>query len=130
MTAPFIWITESQAQRVHDSVIKKFGGGEGLRDAGLLESALASPQHLFYYDDATIFDCAAAYAQAISKNHAFVDGNKRTGFMVAITFLSINGFKLGPQEDLNHENIMVDLAEKKITREVFSAHLKKHCKRA
>ena len=128
MTTPFIWITEAQAKQLHDSVIEGFGGSEGLRDEGLLKSALANPQNLFHYEDASLFDCAAGYAQSISQNHAFIDGNKRTGFMVAIVFLSINGFKIVTQDDKNHEDMMVDLAEKKVTREAFSGYLKKHAR--
>lgn len=123
---PFIWITLKQTQSLHHSMITHYGGGEGVRDEGLLESALANPQNLFFYEGATIFECAAAYAKAIAQNHAFVDGNKRTGFIVAVVFLSINGFRLKPQKDKNHENAMVDLAEKRLNLSDFAKYLEQH----
>ena len=123
---PFIWITLKQAQALHHSMIKHYGGGEGVRDEGLLESALSNPQNLFFYEGATIFECAAAYAKSISQNHVFVDGKKRTGFMVAVVFLSINGFRLKPQENKNHENAMVDLAEKRLNLSDFAKYLEQH----
>jgi death-on-curing protein len=123
---PFIWMTLGRVKALHGSMIERFGGGEGIRDEGLLLSALANPENLYHYEGATVFECATAYAQAIAQNHAFVDGNKRTGFIVAVVFLSINGYKLSPQKDLNHENMMVNLAEKKITAKQFTKHIKKH----
>jgi len=121
---PYKWITETQVISLHRSMIERFGGGEGIRDSELLQSALANPQNLFHYQGANVFECAAAYAQAIALNHAFIDANKRTGLGVAMIFLSVNGYIFKPQEDKNHENIMVDLAEKKISLEDFAEYFK------
>jgi len=70
------------------------GGCEGIRDAGLLASALARPRNIAAYGNPTVFELAAAYALGIIQNHPFVDGNKRTGFLAAYTFLALNGWRL------------------------------------
>ena len=78
------------------------GGPEGVRDLGLLESALARPKNLLAYSEQTpsLAQLAAAYAKGIVANHPFVDGNKRAAFIVSVTFLSLNGLKLiAPKED-------------------------------
>ncbi len=91
-----IWISKELEVAIHSRQLAEHGGADGVRDAGLLESALARPRQLFAYSDPTP-DCAvlaAAYAFAISKNHAFIDGNKRTAAVVCETFLALNGFEL------------------------------------
>ena len=76
-------------------MIARFGGTDGIRDEGLLESALARPANIYHYDHhAQITQLAAAYAGGIIQNHPFVDGNKRTGFMAAYMFLDLNGSTL------------------------------------
>ena len=78
---------------IHRMQIDRFGGAESLRDQGLLESALARPQQLFHYgNDVGIPQLAAAYAFGIARNHPFLDGNKRTAFMVAAVFMEDNGW--------------------------------------
>jgi death-on-curing protein len=82
---------------MHDEVLMLHGGPEGVRDLGLLESALARPKNLFAYSeqkDVSIARFAAAYAKGIIANHPFVDGNKRTAFTAALTFLKLNGLEL------------------------------------
>ena len=80
-------------------MIARFGGTDGIRDRGLLESALARPANIYHYDrKAQITQLAAAYAGGIIQNHPFVDGNKRTGFMAAYMFLDINGSTLVADE--------------------------------
>jgi death-on-curing protein len=79
---------------VHERLLAEFGGLSGIRDHGLLESALHRPENLFLYEKPDVFDLAAAYAFGIVKNHPFVDGNKRTGFIVAAVFLETNGKRL------------------------------------
>jgi death-on-curing protein len=74
--------------------ISEHGGSLGIRDAGLLSSALARPQNQAAYGDPSVFDLAAAYAFGIIGNHPFVDGNKRTGFLAAYVFLDLNGWEL------------------------------------
>jgi death-on-curing protein len=87
------WIDLKQALAIHQEQIAAYGGGSGIRDLGLLESALARPQNIAGYDPdaASISRLAAAYAFGIVSNHPFVDGNKRTGLVVAFTFVEING---------------------------------------
>lgn len=88
------WIDASLLLAVHDVQIAEHGGGEGLRDAGLLESALARPVNLAAYGQPDVADLAAAYGFGIAKNHPFVDGNKRTAFVAMELFLDLNGYEL------------------------------------
>jgi death on curing protein len=90
------WISRELAIAIHKRQLAEHGGADGVRDAGLLDSALGRPRHLFAYSDPTpdIPTLAAAYAFGIAKNHAFIDGNKRTAFVVCRTFLLLNGFDL------------------------------------
>jgi len=85
------WISRRAVEAIHNEQLAQHGGMMGLRDDGLLESALARPQNLFGYEQASLAQCAAAYAFGIIRNHPFNDGNKRTGFVVAVTFLLLNG---------------------------------------
>jgi death on curing protein len=89
-----IWISGTIAQFIHDDQIATHGGAYGLLNAGMLESALVRPQNLYSYQQADLFSLAAAYGYGIAKNHAFIDGNKRTAFMVMFTFLQVNGWRL------------------------------------
>jgi death-on-curing protein len=75
---------------MHDRLLAEHGGSAGLRDEALLDSALARPKNLLAYGKPSLFTLAAAYACGIIKNHPFIDGNKRTGFMAAFVFLGIN----------------------------------------
>jgi len=79
---------------MHDAQLAEHGGGSGLRDAGLLESALSRPVNRHAYGDPDVFELAGAYAFGIVRNHPFVDGNKRTGFLAAYVFLRLNGQRL------------------------------------
>jgi death-on-curing protein len=89
-----IWISSTIAQFIHDDQIASHGGAYGLLNAGMLESALSRAQNLYAYERADLFTLAAAYGYGIAKNHAFIDGNKRTAFMVMFTFLQVNGWRL------------------------------------
>ncbi len=94
-----IWLIKSVVLAVHNMMISRFGGADGVRDEGLLESALARPSNIYRYDrHAEITQLAAAYAGGIIQNHPFVDGNKRTGFMAAYMFLDLNGSTLVADE--------------------------------
>ncbi len=86
-----IWIDLPEVLAIHARQLDEHGGASGVRDEGLLESALARPQQLFAYGEPDVFDLAAAYTAGIVQNHPFVDGNKRTGFVVGILFLELNG---------------------------------------
>lgn len=76
---------------LHEQLLAEFGGASGIRDEGLLLSALARPENLYAYGKATQFQMAAAYCHGLVKNHPYVDGNKRTGFAVTVLFLELNG---------------------------------------
>lgn len=84
---------------MHEVAIERFGGSHGLRDGGLLDSALARPMQVWQYTGAPIFTLAAVYAHGIAKNHAFIDGNKRAAFLVASAFLELNGLDFIGSED-------------------------------
>lgn len=84
---------------IHQESLATFGGKGGLRDLGLLESALARPkQHQNYRSALSIFEMAAIYCEGLVKNHPFTDGNKRIGFLCAFTFLELNGYDFNPPE--------------------------------
>lgn len=92
-----------EAIAIHERLIEEFGGLPGIRDRGMLESALYRPQ-TGYYDD--LAETAAALFQALLMNHAFLDGNKRTAFFVTDTFLRLNGWKLSVHAALAHRFIV------------------------
>ncbi len=90
-----VWVGQVVIELLHGETIAEHGGAEGLRDAGLLESALARPKNLFAYEGVTDpARLAAAYAFGLAKNHAFVDGNKRIAFIACGLFLRLNGWRL------------------------------------
>ena len=89
-----IWIREEVAIAIHRRQLAEHGGSEGIRDKGLLESALFRPQNQFAYDNPNIFELAAAYSYGIANNHPFIDGNKRTSYVVMRTFLKLNGYDI------------------------------------
>ncbi len=90
-----VWVTNAAVLAIHDRQIAEHGGSGGLRDSNVLESALARPQQLAAYgENVDIAALAAAYAYGIAKNHAFVDGNKRTSLVVTHTFLLLNGYTI------------------------------------
>jgi death-on-curing protein len=90
VTGPY-WLSKEECLALHDLMLSGYGGAAGIRDIGLLESALARPQQLLHYGKPTLAEMAAAYAAGIVKNHPFLDGNKRTGFMMGAGFLERNG---------------------------------------
>lgn len=99
MIAP-LWLPKIFILRVHDRQIELFGGLPGIRDEGLLESALARPVNAFNYGEHDPFSLAGLYAAGIIKNHPFLDGNKRTGYVAALTFLRALAWRLtAPDED-------------------------------
>jgi death on curing protein len=90
-----IWLDQDMVNTFHRESLALFGGGDGLRDEGLLKSAMARPQNLALYEtEADLFQLAASYCYGIVKNHPFVDGNKRTGTLAAVAFLALNDVEL------------------------------------
>lgn len=85
------WILRETVLALHEQLLAEFGGAAGIRDEGLLDSALGRPENLFAYGHPRLSDLASAYAFGLIKNHPFADGNKRTGFAVAALFLQLNG---------------------------------------
>lgn len=120
------WITYQQVEFIYEAVIDMTGGAQGLRDPALLESALARPQNQHVYGETYRFQLAASYAEAISRNHAFVDGKKRTAFYAAVDFLEQNGHLLNDAEGAEHAEIMELLGQGKITRDLAASHLRKY----
>ena len=94
MKQEWIWVALDVAIAAHAEQIAEHGGGEGIREAGLLDSAMARPQNLALYGDPDVSELAASYAFGIARNHPFVDGNKRTAAVVSETFLVLNGHVL------------------------------------
>ena len=92
------WLTRSECLLLHDMMVEQYGGCSGIRDEGLLDSALARPRQLHHYGKPTMPEMAAAYAAGIVKNHPFLDGNKRTGFMMGAGFLERNGYEFFASE--------------------------------
>lgn len=93
MIAP-IWIEETIVIAIHRRQLAEHGGIDGIRDEGLLESALFRPKNKYSYGKPNIFELAAAYGYGIAKNHPFIDGNKRTSYVVTRTFLKVNSYDL------------------------------------
>ena len=96
-----VWLLEETIIAIHHRQVAEHGGGEGLRDEGLLSSALARPQNLLAYGQPTpdVAALAAAYAYGLARNHPFIDGNKRTALVAARTFLLLNGVNLVAGQD-------------------------------
>ncbi len=93
------WLTYFHVMMLHAESLKLFGGSVGIRDQGLLESALDRPRNRWHYEQSTtVFELAAAYGFGIARNHAFVDGNKRTSLLAMRAFLYSNGYHFSPDE--------------------------------
>lgn len=112
---------------IHKRQIERFGGFDGIRDEGLLDSALAQPQATFFREflHPTIADQAAAYLYHLTKNHPFLDGNKRTAFATMIAFLGINGYDLNMTEDEAYALVM-RVAQGEMNKEEVSVFIQKH----
>lgn len=117
------WLELEEVLEMHADQLDQHGGLPGVRDEGLLASALARPVNLLgYRPDVGPFRLAAAYAFGIARNHAFIDGNKRVAFVAAVTFLLFNGLRLDAAER-EAEHMMLRLAAGEIDEEAFAAWL-------
>jgi death-on-curing protein len=121
-----IWLLRHAVLAIHDALLAEFGGAPGIRDESLLESALARPLNLWPHEKPNLFRLAAAYTHGIVKNHPFVDGNKRTGYVIGGIFLERNGHKLNASEEEATAAIM-SLAGNQITEEGFARWLRANC---
>jgi death-on-curing protein len=122
----WVWIDPAVVSAIHDEQIAEHGGAVGVRDQGLLESALARPQNRAAYGEADAHVLAAAYAFGVAKNHPFVDGNKRTALVLCELFLELNGWRnaAGDAETLA---AVLDLASGDLDEEGFAAWLRDSC---
>lgn len=118
-----IWITERLARTIHDAQINQQGGSYGIRDENLFLASLDRPRNLLAYGDSpNLFDLAAAYGYGIAKNHPFIDGNKRTAFVLMAVFLELNGYSLdAPETEV--VTIIIRLATDLETQESISKWL-------
>lgn len=121
MTEP-IWVPLAAVIAIHDRQITRHGGAAGIRDKALLEMGCARAMNLAAYTDAGLAEIASAYAFGISKAQAFVDGNKRTAFVTALTFLRLNGYSVRP-ETIEGARMMEDLATGRIGETDFAKWL-------
>lgn len=120
------WIEVRDCLVFHDVLVERFGGLAGLRDEGLLDSALNRPRHMFAYGSRNHYEMAAAYAEGIIRNHPFADGNKRMGFLVAALFLELNGHSFHASE----EEVVVKtlgLAVRAMSEAAFAKWLEANC---
>ena len=122
-----VWIRHQSVLAIHDVLLAEFGGAPGIRDESLLESALARPLNLWSYEKPSLFQLAAAYTHGIVKNHPFMDGNKRTGYVIGGTFLERNGQNLNTSEE-EATAAITDLASSQLTEEGFTLWLRDNCK--
>ena len=116
------WLTKEVILAIHDEQLAEHGGRSGLRDVGLLESALARPINRAAYTEVTVFDLAAAYAFGIIRGHPFVDGNKRVAFLAAALFLLDSSFEIAAAEEAIVAT-MLSLAEGAIDEHAFALWL-------
>ncbi|MDO8440639.1 MAG: type II toxin-antitoxin system death-on-curing family toxin [Polaromonas sp.] len=119
------WIDRAVLIAVHEMQLAEHGGGAGLRDAALLESALARPLNLASYGEPDAAALAAAYGYSIARNHAFIDGNKRTALVAAELFLNLNGWQL-VASDAECVLTMLAVAAGDLTEEEFAVWLRTH----
>jgi len=110
------WLTYDQVVAIHSRQLRRFGGAAGLRDEGLLRSAIQRPINKWLYEHAELPELAAAYAFGLGKNHAFVDGNKRMAFMSMMTFLRKNKIRFAPDQ-AHATKIIISLAAGEVSEE-------------
>ncbi len=121
----FLFLTLAEAVEIHSDQIKRYGGSQGIRDMNLLSSAIAMPHASFHGEflHNNIYEMAAAYAFHISKNHPFVDGNKRTALASTLVFLELNGINISDPKGRLYED-MLGLTEGKLKKDEFAEILK------
>ena len=119
------WVPKETVLGIHVKSLAAYGGREGLRDEGMLESALGRPENLVAYGSPSVFELAAAYAFGLARNHPFVDGNKRTAFLTAALFLALNGFDLVASEP-EATAIMLAFAAGEVSEDEFAQWLEKN----
>jgi death on curing protein len=122
------WMTRELLDAMHDAQLREHGGSSGVRDEGLLESALNRPKNKFAYGETDLAVLAAAYALGIARNHGYVDGNKRAAFTAAALFLAINDLELdAPEPEV--VDVVNRLAAGKLTEASFADWIREHIRR-
>jgi len=123
------WVLRETVLALQERLLAEFGGLSGVRDPGLLNSALARPRQLFAYRKPSLFDLAAAYAFGLVRNHPFLDGNKRIGFTTAIIFLELNGYRFTASE-VEATVKTLALAARAVDEASYSVWLKENSRKA
>lgn len=121
-----LWLNRTIVEALHADQVREHGGQLGMRDPGLLDSALARPQHVWAYDaNADLAKLAAEYGFGLAKNHAFLDGNKRVALAATNVFLILNGFEIeAPEPEV--VNTMLRLADGRLSRSRFAEWIRRH----
>jgi death-on-curing protein len=120
-----VWLLRTAILSFHHELLADFGGASGIRDEGMLDSALMRPVNKWHYGEADIAKLAASYAYGIAMNHPFVDGNKRTAFMALMVFLLENGWKLtATQAEATHA--ILELAAGKVSEDSLAKWISDH----
>lgn len=122
MTEP-VWIRDEVVVALHDRQLAEHGGASGVRDRGLVESALNAPKNLFHYERADLATLAAAYAFSVASNHPFVDGNKRTAYVCMRLFLRLNGHDF-VADKTEKTQIILRLAAGEVSRDELASWLR------
>lgn len=120
-----VWLSRDLILAIHDEQIAEHGGAAGLRDSGLLDSDLARPLNRASYGEPDIPELAGLYALAIARNHAFIDGNKRTAYVALESFLALNGYRF-PASDVGSTVMTLQMAAGDIDDETFIAWVRRH----
>ena len=124
-SSAWVWLDAQVMLAVHEEQLAEHGGGSGVRDQGLFESALSRPLNLVAYGDPDVAALAAAYGFGLARNHPFVDGNKRTAFVAVELFLVLNGWAL-TADDAGCVLTMLALAAGELSEDGFAQWLRKH----
>ncbi len=119
------WVNRQVLLLLHDESLAEHGGAPGLRDEGLLDSALARPVNLALYEQPDVASLAASYGVGLAKNHAFVDGNKRAAFLAIGLFLAVNGYRLRTTQ-VDATLTVIDAAAGVIDEAAFAQWIREH----
>jgi death on curing protein len=123
-----VWIEEADALAIHERLISLHGGPAGLHDPALLKSALARRRQHFAYGSLDMVELAAIYTSGIVRNHAFIEGNKRTGFVIGVLFLESNGYRFTASEEEAAQSI-ISLAAGDLDEKGYAAFLRANASR-
>ncbi|MEO0453634.1 MAG: type II toxin-antitoxin system death-on-curing family toxin [Verrucomicrobiota bacterium] len=121
-----LWVPSDVIISTHEELVNRFGGSQGIRDEGMLESALNRPKHLFQYESADHYQLAASLAHGLVKNHPFIDGNIPLAFLAAVLFIERNGLRFQSDEVEVVERTLA-LAASAITEKDYADWLEKSC---